>query len=172
MRNLAKYFCLIYLLCGIIYAQDFYVNNVIGNDGYNGLSPVITGITGIGPKATISNALAAATAGNIIYIAATGINYIESPNVDKLITFIGYSTAGAAEKVVIQLSAGDMTFNIPSGGTIFFMALPIAGPGYSYPAAAGFHFKGTATSGFYFQMGYVVQVNTGFTIAFPFRYRR
>jgi hypothetical protein len=172
MKELKKYFFVIYFAGSVVCAQNLYVNNLIGSDANNGLSPTITGVAGDGPKATVSNAITAATAGSIIYIAATGVNYVESPNVNKLVTFIGYSVTGTTEKVTIDLSGGNMIFNVASGSTIFFMALPIAGSGYSYPAAAGFHFKGTATTGFYFQSGYVLQVNTTFTETSPFRYQR
>lgn len=170
MKKTVIYFCLIYLLGSILFAQSFYVNNVTGIDANNGLSPIATGAPGVGPKKTISNAIIASSTGNIIYIAATGINYNEHPMVDKQLTFIGYSVSGAAAYVIIELTTGDMTFNVP-GGTIMFLALPIAGSGYSYPAAAGFQFRGTATSGFYFQAGNVMQVNVNFSVLYPFQYR-
>lgn len=171
MKKSISIFCLICLMSGIIFAQmDLYVNNVTGNNGYNGLSPIVGGI-GIGPKQTISNAIITSVPGSTIFIAATGVPYIESPNVDRVLNFIGYSEGSTPEYVNIILTGGDMTFNIPAAGTIYFMVLPIGGTGYSYAAAAGFKFKGTATTGFYFQSGQVVQVNTNFLINFPFRYK-
>jgi len=173
MKRAALFLGILFLLSDFSYSQNIlYVNNVLGNDAYDGLSPITAGSPVNGPKRTISNAITTALPGALIYIAATGISYVESPNVNKLVTFIGYSSAGTTANVVIELTAGDMIFNIPSGGAVMFLVLPIAGTGYGFPSAAGFQFKGTATTGFYFLSGSVLQVNTVFQIIFPFRYKR
>ncbi len=172
MKKSVLIFCLFCLMSSVISAQMVqYVNNITGNNGNNGLSPITGMGTGVGPKSTISNAIMTINSGGTIFIAATGIPYVENPTVNKIVNFIGHSTSGTAEYVNIVLTGGDMTFNIPGGVNIYFMALPIAGTGYSYAAAAGFKFKGTATTGFNFQSGQVVQVNADFIINFPFRYK-
>lgn len=172
MKKSIMVFCLVCLIGGVISAQmNQYVNNLTGNDGNNGLSPILGAGVGVGPKKTITNAIATITSGGTIFIAATGVPYVENPMVNKIINFVGHSISSTPEYVNIVLTGGDMTFNIPGGGTIYFMVLPIGGTGYSYAAAAGFKFKGTATTGFYFQLGQVVQSNTDFIINFPFRFR-
>jgi hypothetical protein len=172
MKKLSKVFFLIIVVASMTCAQQkLYVNNMIGLDGYDGLSPVVS-LPSQGPKASISNAITAAINGTSIYIAATGVPYIESPVVNKVITFVGYSASSAVKPVEINLIGGDMVFNPPGSGTVRFNIGNISGTGYNFPAASRFQFKGTLTKGFYLKSGYVRQGNAAFIILPPFRDRR
>jgi len=52
---------LLFLSTSVTQATKYYVNLGTGLDGYNGLSPTVTGVPGVGPKLTINNAVAAAS---------------------------------------------------------------------------------------------------------------
>jgi hypothetical protein len=173
MKKLTKVFFLVIVLVSMTSAQQkLYVNNMIGLNVHDGLSPINTGSPSNGPKASISNAIAAAINGTIIYIAATGIPYNENPVVNKVIPFVGYSASNTVKPVEINLTGGDMVFNPPGNGTITFNVGSINGPGYNFPAASRFQFRGTSTKGFYLKSGYVRQGNAVFYIIPHFRDRR
>lgn len=74
----------------------YYVNNQIGLDGYDGLHATITGVPGEGPKLTISNAITAASAGDIISVAAFA-PYDETLTIDKKLTFL--ATGGQVDVI-------------------------------------------------------------------------
>ncbi|MHB8580368.1 MAG: FlgD immunoglobulin-like domain containing protein [Ignavibacteriaceae bacterium] len=117
----------------------YYVNDQTGLDGYNGLSPT-TGGPGVGPKLTIDNAIAAASNGDIISIANTGVAYTDLTTGGKTLTFtttggtpvinsvtIGGNTSlsgpfALAGTGTLTLTAGAVTnannITINSGGTI------------------------------------------------------
>ncbi len=172
MKKLFMVFFFIIVLVSMTFAQmKLYVNNKIGMDSYNGLSPVFKGGADE-PKQHISNALLAAVDSTTIYIAATGVPYNESPTVDKVINFIGYNPSGTGRAVEIKLTAGDMVFDVPGDRTVLFNIRAISGPGYNYPAANRFQFKGTSSSGFYLKSGSILQGNAMFVILPPFRERR
>ncbi|MBN1398516.1 MAG: T9SS type A sorting domain-containing protein [Bacteroidetes bacterium] len=74
--NARKIFVSLVLLIGFLFLSasvtqaqtTYYVNAVTGLDGYNGLSPTVTGAPGVGPKLTINNAIAAASSGDVISV--------------------------------------------------------------------------------------------------------
>jgi hypothetical protein len=69
---------LIFIVAGNAFATKYYVNVQTGLDGNNGLSAT-TGGPGVGPKQTISNAIAAASSGDTIVVAwANGNLYNEN----------------------------------------------------------------------------------------------
>ena len=83
----------------------YYVNNDIGLDGYNGLSPTVGGAP-TGPKRTIANAVSAAVNNDIIVIALTGSNYTDDLNTNgKTLTF---NTSGGMP-VVANIIISDAT---------------------------------------------------------------
>jgi hypothetical protein len=91
----------------------FYVNFVIGSDGYDGLSPTIT-LPATGPKQTIGNAIATASSADIISVDyAGGILYNEAVVVgngapttpgSKELTFV--STNGTPRVVSMTINNG------------------------------------------------------------------
>jgi len=127
---------------------NFYVNNMTGNDANAGL-------TVSSPKQTIISTLSFMNTGDIMNIAATGIYYIEHPVFTKDITVNAYEGGD----VLIDLTTGDMTFNVP--GTITFTAV----------TGGRFYFIGSATTGFYFLSGNVLLSTAPYYIQYPFLIR-
>lgn len=94
LKNLFKLSTIVFLFSLVIssfsYGQGtiYYVDVVNGLDGYNGLSQTVTGTPGVGPKQTIMNAIAAASAGDVISVAyANGNLYNEIVTVTKKLYF-------------------------------------------------------------------------------------
>lgn len=173
MKNLVQVFFFVIILVSMTFAQQkLYVNNMIGSDAYDGLSPVMAGSGVNGPKHSISDAITTAINGTTIYIAATGVPYIENPVVNKVVTFVGYSASTVVKPVEINLTGGDMVFNVPMNGMVLFNVSAISGPGYHSPAASAFQFRGTITTGFYLRSGCVRQGNAVFIMIPPFGERR
>ena len=102
LKNLIKLSTLLVLmltmLSGASFAQQtYYVNSVIGLDGYDGLHPDVTGVPGQGPKKTITNAITAASSGDIISVEPNA-PYPEVLNVtDKHLTFATTTPGTTAE---------------------------------------------------------------------------
>jgi hypothetical protein len=93
----------------------YYVNNDIGLDGYNGLSPTV-GAVPTGPKRTIANAVSAAVNGDIIIIAQTGSNYTDDLSTgSKTLTF----NSSNGTPVVANITIG--------AATIFTGPIAVAG---------------------------------------------
>ncbi|MCX7797094.1 MAG: T9SS type A sorting domain-containing protein [Melioribacter sp.] len=124
--KLSKIFLLLtflVLLGTTTFAQvTWYVNNQIGNDGRNGLSPSIPSpddnVTG--PKKTIANAIASANPGDIIVVANTGVDYSTvtgeptTITVNKQLTFQSTGgNVGIASELEINTGAlaNNATFN-------------------------------------------------------------
>jgi hypothetical protein len=61
-----------------VMATDFYVDNVVGNDTFDGTSKTIAGATG--PFRTITRAAKAGKAGDTVHVNPTGVLYRESAN--------------------------------------------------------------------------------------------
>jgi hypothetical protein len=104
-RTFAKLGTLIILLGlmlgGVAQATTYYVNVVTGLDGKNGLSPTV-GADPIGPKQTINNAIAAASAGDTIIVDyGFGNLYNEVVTVTKLLTFGVSSNNGSGTPQVV-----------------------------------------------------------------------
>lgn len=111
--NLKKLFTLVAVFVVLIASSTFaqttyYVDVQNGLDGYNGLSATVGG-PGVGPKQTITNAIAAASDGDIISVAyANGNLYNEVVTVadggvtKKLLTFT--STGGTPMVVSLTLN--------------------------------------------------------------------
>lgn len=109
-KKLFKLSALLFVLLITVAALSFagtayYVNNDIGLDGYNGLSPTV-GVVPIGPKRTIANAVSASSSGDTIYIARTGSDYTDDLNTNgKTLTF--YTSNGTP--VVANIIIADAT---------------------------------------------------------------
>lgn len=86
----------------VAFAQTtYFVNAQTGLDGYNGLSATVTGTPGVGPKATINNAIAAASAGDIIVVDfGNGTTYNENVTVNKRLTFGVSANSGSGTPTV------------------------------------------------------------------------
>ncbi len=76
-------------------ATDFYVDNVLGNDKLDGMSPTVDGQTG--PFASIASAVALVKPGDTVHLASTGRAYRQSlvinglqGEVDRPIVFDGH----------------------------------------------------------------------------------
>lgn len=81
----------------------YYVNVVTGLDGYNGLSPTVTGVPGVGPKQTIANAITAASPGDIVTIDyGNGNLYNENVTVTKKLTFGTSNNSGSGTPQVVS----------------------------------------------------------------------
>jgi len=76
MRSLAFVLALLLTLTATATATDYYVNNVSGDDGNNGLSPRSSG-GGVGPVQTIERALQLAEKGDTVILANTNRPYRE-----------------------------------------------------------------------------------------------
>ncbi len=119
------------------FATTYYVNGITGLDGQNGLSATVTGTPGVGPKLTISNAIAAASSTDTISVDyANGNLYNEAvvlgngatlPPGSKMMTFT--STNGTPKVLSFTLNNGLVAsgqnivkftspFNITSGLTL------------------------------------------------------
>ncbi|NMB83132.1 MAG: hypothetical protein GYA14_15075, partial [Ignavibacteria bacterium] len=108
-KNLLKFSTLVLLFTIVLGSSSFgqttyYVDVQNGLDGYNGLQPTV-GAAPNGPKQTITNAIAAASDGDIIMVAyANGnlynenINYVVAAAPNKRLTFGSYG--GGTPKVV------------------------------------------------------------------------
>jgi len=95
---------LMVLVAGNAFAGKWYVNVITGLDGYNGLSPTVGGI-GVGPKATINNAITAATAGDTIYVDyGNGVLYNEAVVVNKAMVFGVTANNGSGTPVIFSLN--------------------------------------------------------------------
>lgn len=103
LKNLLSKFTFLFVLLLFLSSSAFgqttyYVDVVNGLDGYDGLTPNVLG-PGQGPKQTITNAIAAASSGDIISVAwANGNLYNENVVLgNKVLTFT--STGGAPNVV-------------------------------------------------------------------------
>ena len=116
-KNLLKFSTIVFLFTIVLGSVSFgqttyYVDVQNGLDGYNGLQPTPGG-PGIGPKQTITNAIAAASDGDIISVAyANGNLYNENVNYlvlaagpNKRLTFT--STGGAPNVVSFTLNSNN-----------------------------------------------------------------
>jgi hypothetical protein len=103
------------VLSSFSYGQTtYYVDVVNGLDGYNGLSATVGG-TGVGPKQTINNAIAAASAGDIIVVAyANGNLYNENVAITKKMYF--RSTGGTPNVYSFTLNIAGVS---PANNAIF-----------------------------------------------------
>jgi hypothetical protein len=100
-KNLFKHLLLLvtflFVLGSVSIAQQrtYYVDNSAGSNGYDGLAQTVT-LPSTGPKATITNAIAAANDGDIILVNSTGVPYVENVTftdggVHKLLTIGSYN---------------------------------------------------------------------------------
>lgn len=91
-------------------AQTYYVNNLTGSDGFNGLSPTPLGNGVDGPKLTLGAAVAAVPGGNTITVQFTGVNYTEGPNIiiNKQLTLnsVGGEVIFANADLTVDIAAG------------------------------------------------------------------
>ncbi|MBM4160894.1 MAG: T9SS type A sorting domain-containing protein [Ignavibacteria bacterium] len=98
-------------LSGLVFAQTtYFVNNQVGQDGYNGLQATPAGDGVNGPKLTIANAIAAAVNGDVISVAYTGVAYGNLATGAKTLTFT--STGGSPAVANITIGA-NTTFTAP-----------------------------------------------------------
>lgn len=95
---------LLVLVVGNAFAAKYYVNVITGLDGYNGLSPTVGGI-GVGPKATINNAITAASPGDTIIVDyGNGVLYNEAVVVTKKLVFGVSNNNGTGTPVIYSLN--------------------------------------------------------------------
>lgn len=93
---------LLTILGSTTFAQTtYYVNNQTGLDGYDGLHANVTGVPGQGPKRTISNAITAASASDVISVEAFAA-YNETIVVNKKLTFA--ATGGTVTVTALTLN--------------------------------------------------------------------
>jgi fibronectin-binding autotransporter adhesin len=128
LKNLIKLSTLLVLmitmLSGASFAQQTYwVDGVNGLDGLDGLHQTVTGVPGQGPKKTITNAITAASSGDIINVIASA-PYPEALNItDKHLTLNSESgTAEVTGLLTIDIDVAVITTNdnVTFGGPFKF----------------------------------------------------
>ena len=124
------------------FATTYYVNGITGLDGQNGLSPTVTGTPGVGPKLTISNAIAAASSTDTISVDyANGNLYNEA-----VVLGNGATTTPGSKKMTFTSTNGTpsvLSFTLNNG---------LASPNNTVTFTSGFKF----TSGLTLQAGALI----------------
>ncbi|WP_422361509.1 T9SS type A sorting domain-containing protein [Reichenbachiella sp.] len=87
-----------FLICPFfVYSQNIYVDDVLGNDSNDGLSP------GAGnAKATVAAGVATITAGNFLFIEDNGNDYAETVNVNKAIDLVGAGGVVTIDRIMLN----------------------------------------------------------------------
>ncbi len=89
----------------------FYVNNAIGNDTLNGLAATVDAANGAGPKQTISAAIAAASADDIVSVESGVFNEVVSLN--KSIQLVKTGSSPVFMSGVTFSANGNLIGNLP-----------------------------------------------------------